>query len=287
MIKHERLNLMPFTDEYYFSIRSEYLDEDISFAIENKICNIRLNDTYEFLETNLSKIERINVKKLYIHPHSKNKFSYSGLSSFKNLEYLVIHNDRADEIDLSCNTEIKYLCIGNCSELHGLKNLSKLESLTMTKPRQEHLSIIETGSLFNLKKLFLYDSPMIQGFSFLLKSKIEDVLIHNIKSVDFTNIDSCHLNSLRIEKCKVIQGVESVLKCKSLTELYIIDSFDIATAKDLDYLDKLKVLVVMGSSVIKDGDLSPLKGRLNHFGFDNKRHYSIKYEKFKDEFLKR
>ena len=58
---------------------------------------------------------------------------------------------------------------------------------------------------------------------------------------------------------------------------------------DYDELLKLKTLklaVIMGKSIIEHGDLSNLKHKLNHFGFDNKRHYSIKFEEFKKSYLK-
>jgi hypothetical protein len=287
MIEHERYKRINNNGEYYFSIRSKHIDEDISFVIENGIVNIRLNDTYEFFENDLSRLEGVNIVKLYIQPFSKSSFSYSGISKFRNLEYLVIQNDQPDHIDLSYNVNLRYILVANCINLQGLAFLTKLESMVLTKPTQEHFSSGVINKLPYLKYISLYDTPIVQGFEFLYESSVEHFTIYNAKHVDFSGIELCNLKLLKINKCKKVSNVECIFQLSSLLELYIIDSFNLNSVRELSQMIKLEVLVVMGKSSIQDGDFTPLYGRLRHFGFDDKKHYLVKHQNFKDSYLKK
>lgn len=285
MIEHERYKQINNTGEYYFSIRSNFIEEDITFIKNNRISNIRLNDTYEFFERDLDKLEGVDVKRLYIQPFSNIKFSYSRLSEFTNLEYLVIQNGGPDYIDLSSNLNLRYILVANCTNLHGLQFLNKLESMVLTKPTLEHFSSETMKKLTCLKDVALYDTPIIHDFSFLHGTSLEHVTIYNAKQVDFSGVEFSSLRSLKIKKCKKFSNIENIFLLSSLVQLYIIDSFKLNSVKDLSALSNLEVLVVMGKSSILDGDFTPLYGRLRHFGFDDKRHYSVKCQKFKDNYL--
>lgn len=89
-----------------------------------------------------------------------------------------------------------------------------------------------------------------------------------------------NISYLDIDRCKNIENEELIYKLKSLKTLKLIDSVVVESADKLNALVDLESLVVMSTSYFKDGNFDSMKNRFMHFGFDNKKHYSIKYDAF-------
>lgn len=285
MQKHERLRVNG-SGDYEFSVHSEFIEEDIEFIQKNCIKTIILDNSQIFTESSLDRINILDIDRLIIHPRTLKSFDYSGLKFFKHLRFLIIQNDRPDSIDVSENLELEYLLVANGTKLEGLEKLRKLESLVITKPKIKHLSSELFKSLTSLTHLTLNCTSLEAGFSFLEYTNIKSLKLFRVKNIDFTKIDELELNYLELEQCKDAINKSHLYQLKSLETLKIIDSFNIHSSKDLENLSELKILVVLGKSFFEDGDLSSLKYKLNHFGFDNKKHYSIKFEDFKSNFLR-
>jgi hypothetical protein len=283
--EHERYKFISGYGESYFSINSCELQSDLQYIKCFDIGNIIINANDLYINNNLDVLKDLEIKKIIITPPIKGKFYFEGLKFFSQLEYLKVNNSKADEIDLKENKLLKKVYIENGSKIKGLENLSLLESLIITKPASYLLSCKVFENLTSLRHLTLAGTSIDEGFHFLSKNRFDSMFLYGLKFVDFDGIDLVGINKLQVEKCKNVLNEQVILNMDSLTELMIVDSFNVKSAESLSKLTKLEFLTVMGNSIIEDGDLSPLKFKLKHFSFDDKRHYSIKYDKFKNEFL--
>jgi|LULW01.1.fsa_nt_gb hypothetical protein len=282
---HERYRIIRGLGESYFSVESATVEDDRKFIQDNGVNNIILNDQNKFLDEDLLALEGLPIKKLIINPKSNGKFSYAGLKLFGELEYLKINNTKASLIDLSENTSLKKIYIENCSKLKGVNKLKSLESLIMTKPNPDLLSPTLFNNLKKLNHISIAGANLSDGFGFLSLANISSLFLYGMKFVNFKGIGSLDLKTLHVEKCNAADNCDVIYSSNTISELKIIDSFNVPSAKMLLQMRMLKTLVVMGKSMIQHGDLSPLMMKLEHFSFDNKRHYSVKYEEFKEKYL--
>jgi len=154
----------------------------------------------------------------------------------------------------------------------------------MTKPTSYLLSPNVFSNFIKLKHLTIAGANLSDGFGFLSSIDVSSLFLYGMKQLSFKSIEQLNLKTLRAEKCKTADNSDAIYLSRTITELKIIDSFNVPSAETLLQMVKLKTLIIMGTSMIEDGDLSPLKMKLKYFSFDNKRHYSIKYEEFKDEY---
>lgn len=285
-IQHERYKLIAGLKEYYFFISSASLDMDLQFIKSHQIQNIGLSSQGLYLSDGLEALKELSIKKLIINPSSKVKFNYDGLKYFTLLEYLKINNLKADKIDLTFNTALKKVYIENCSKLTGVNFLEKLESLILTKPSSKIMEPETFRRLDRLNHLTIANTKLPNGVGFLANSKLNSLFLYNVKELNLAQINELKLEKLQIEKCKDVTDSFAISSATSLKELKIIDSFSLLTAKAFEGFPYLETLVVMGKSHFEDGDLSALHYQLKHFSFDNKKHYSSKYEEFKLKYLK-
>jgi hypothetical protein len=182
---------------------------------------------------------------------------------------------------------VKNLYLGPQTRINGLDSLRALEQLILIKTGKQFFTRHLFASWSELRSLTLLSPKLPPDLSFLNNShKLRELEIYNCRSeFDCTEIASSlnSLEELRIERCKNIKGLEVILpQLKSLITLAVIDSIALKSATFVGRLPNLKNLIVMGSSFFENGDLSNLKGRLEHLGIDNKKHYNLKFEDFKN-----
>ena len=288
MLEHERYKLSPMTGEGHFCIDSNNIEEDIEYIINNNIYNINLvyrKDGYSHQD--LEMIKGLTIKKLGITPHSSMAFNYDALESFTELENLSIGNEKADKIDVSKNVKLRECFIFNSSKLSGLENLTELEYLKLTKPNKSLFNIDIWNALKKLKKLRITRSSLPIDFQFLFNIQIEELFLYMLKDLDFTYIEQLKLTKLEINKCKDVLNSEAIYSATSLKELKIIDSFSVPSAKLITQLPKLDLLAVTGKSTFEDGDLSPLKNKLKHFGFTARKHYSLTMKEYEENYSRK
>ncbi len=84
---------------------------------------------------------------------------------------------------------------------------------------------------------------------------------------------------------KNIDDFDSLFSSKESIEVKMIDSTKLERTSDFLKLDNLEILIVLGTSYFIGGSLNALKGKLEVFNYENKRHYNIKHEDFKTSYL--
>ncbi len=291
-IKQEnRIKYLPERNKAYFYLDSSQLENDIKFIIDNNIDNIILcgepYSTYNLNHVNwFSQISHI-IKDVSITHHKKNNFVFDGLKYCKDLSCLkVIHYDN-EPIDLSNNVHLKRLDIENCKNIIGFENLVEIETLSLNKTPVTMLCYDTFKNFNNLRHMSISNTDLTDGLDFLRGSSISSLSILYCRKLSLHGIAQLSLSSLEIHNCKNIDCLELIFSLKDLKEIKIIDSAMLDTAENFLKINKLESLIVLGSSYFQDGNLNPLKDKLKVFNYDNKRHYNIKWEVFKNSYLKK
>lgn len=190
---------------------------------------------------------------------------------------------------------LKDLTIDGCHPVINLSDYPFLERLSLTwKPNVfEHIAssgiteldmwgydeknIFSIKDFHCLKKLSLYQSNFesldgIENF----KNLEELNLFLNKKLIDTSSLSITSLKKITIENSKKISDFSFLEKCTNLEEIKIHESSPIQSLSFAYKLNKLKSLRFVGTTIV-DGDMSPLLD-LEDFYFENRKHYSHKYE---------
>jgi len=279
----DRLKKLANEDEPFFYVNSEKLKEDIDFIHKNNIKNIFISGYQDYKLHNVDWFNEVGgqIQSLVITPPSNHEFSFNGLRYCTELKKIKINNETNDSIDLSNNKRLKKLSLLNYKFATGIEDLSRLESLVLTNKTPPKLITKETFDRFkNLKSLTLQGVKLSNGLGFLKNSSITTLVIFNCRKLSLKGLLELNISYLDIDRCKNIENEELIYKLKSLKTLKLIDSVVVESADKLNALVDLESLVVMGTSYFKDGNFDSMKNRFMHFGFDNKKHYSIKYDAF-------
>ena len=161
-----------------------------------------------------------------------------------------------------------------------------LESLVLNSPPHKLLDGQLFSGLSALKYLCLSNLKNLNGLRFLRGSSVKSLLVCYCRNVSLKGISHLNLDALEIANCKCVDRWNEVLEVQSLKTLKLIESIKVKSVDSLCALKNLEVLVVLGSSYFENGNLDAARGRYRHFGFDNKRHYNIRYDEFKKKYLR-
>ena len=124
-----------------------------------------------------------------------------------------------------------------------------------------------------LRKGSIEDLSCLKNFNKL--KNVELFLLKNLTSIN--DLHNCiNLNYLEIESCRNIKDLEQTLVLLDNLEYLTLVGFTLNTISWVKKMKSLKSLSILDSN-IKDGDLSPALN-LEYAAFDNKRHYSHKYD---------
>ena len=279
---HKRYFRTNQNEPYYFYLSSAEIEDDIKWIDEHKIENIRLSQYGEYSITSIEAIFKIKtvIKRLVIFIEN---IDLNRLAELKELEELGI-GEPAKNINLSSFKKLKKLYLVHTKKIIGFASLQALEELIILKAPSLFFSAENFNRLTNLNSLTILSGKIPQQLDFLLQlTNLKELEIHNIKST-FSVAALRSLENIEILKigcCPCVNDLITTLPLlKHLTWLALTDSSTLDDTSFIESLPNLKVLVVLGKSYFKNGDLSNLKNKLEHVGIDNKRHYNLKYEDF-------
>ena len=277
LIEHIQYKKITDNSDYFFFVNSNALKEDIAFIKRNEIENICLSQYEDYGLLNLMPIVDIDcIRNLRIYVK---KIDLRGLNSLKSLEELSI-GEEYDNLAFNNLSNLRSLYLVN-GKFTGLQTLKGLKELTIINGNTAAFSVSNFMKNSPIESLSIYTTKGQIDFSFLL-------VLNNLKKIDFYNVKAKvdmrlfnsfaeTLEELKIEKCKELEHLEDcIVKFNSLKYLSLIDSVPISNAEFVFALQKLEVLVVLGTSYFIDGNISSLKSVLKHVSIDDKKNYSIK-----------
>ncbi len=253
-------------------------DECTKFVLEN---NIRIISLYPGIYESKDLSPLLEIKDFIEGLLLDDNVEYSKLSSFKNLKFLSIPDNKKDVIDLSNFPELETLACDFSFRLKGLENVNKLRSLTISKykSKNKNLSGIPALPLLEHLNLVKPDINSLQGIEKF--NKLKRLEIYGASKLDIIR-DVSNLKLLEqisIEKSKNIQDYEVLKDLSNLKKLMLTESGYMKTLAFVKDLPQLEFISFWGTNVL-DGNIKYCEG-INYVGFDNKKHYTHKSEQFK------
>ncbi|UZR97526.1 hypothetical protein [Chondrinema litorale] len=279
-----QIEKIPALQDEYFFVNSDNLTENIRYINDNQITYVALNESKGFSSNDLTFLKEIpNIKKLEMG--GCYDVGFEGLEYALNLESLSFNALKNQPVDLSPLNKLKELDFTFHKKIEGLEYLVELKKLQVRKASSPFLDKKYFLHYSNLSSLTLVYSTFTNQGSFL------DVL-SNVKYLEFYSCKSLNLEyfknfaetleELKIRKCKNIKSIELLTMFKNLKTLQFTNTMPLANSQFVDELPNLEILTVFGSSSFINGNIENLKGKLKHVGIDNKKHYSLKKDDFKN-----
>lgn len=262
----------------FLSVSSKNLNKTISYIKQNNIRNFELNYYNEYKLNDISLLYEIaeSVEGLIVIGEN---ISLKGIENFHNLRMLNITDEYSFPIDFSIFTNLERCSILWHKNINNLSACKKLRELIIKKLRLSGTGrniLYETDDIEHLTLI----QCRIENLDFLktymkLKS-LELYYISTLRNIDRLSYCSRFLEKLVLDHCKNIQVYNSIKSLEQLEYLMLNDNTEIKSLAFIKGLKNLKHLSFVGTNVL-DGDISICKA-INYVGFDNKRHYSHKFE---------
>jgi hypothetical protein len=128
--------------------------------------------------------------------------------------------------------------------------------------------------------LFKTDIASLQGVErFNNLKKIELFKASKLEVIEALQGLSDNLEEIIVQRCKKISDYETLGKVKSLKKIMLSESGVIKNLTFVKELPQLEFISFWGTNVL-DGNIKYCEG-INYVGFDDKKHYTHKSEKFK------
>ncbi|EYE87140.1 hypothetical protein Q428_15030 [Fervidicella metallireducens AeB] len=268
-------------------IEEKRINECINYINDNNIKSVCFSPRYyinadiNFLRS-CPNVDTVRIESMNI--------DYSGLYNLNNLK--ALHSDNLftkgfrSELNLKEFSKLELLSIGNWNKnIKGLNECRSLKSLRLWKYKPESRDLQELSRLNDLEVLVLTQSVLtsLKGCGELMKLQcLQLYYIKSLERIDELERISNSLKNLRIEHCKNIKNHEYVTCLKNLVLLDFSECGEIPSINFIKEMGNLKTFTFVGTNII-DGDLSPCIG-LGYVGFLDKKHYSHKFNDFKQEF---
>lgn len=252
---------------------SEYIEKhsinNVWITIPNiKYENINFNNSITSLM-----ISGVDFEKIPVFNNVRNLI---GMSSN------IIGNVNAEKFPM-----LEYLSIDYKNCKHGLSDFESLKSLKLwnfVKNKNGFLDFklnanirilnVITSDIVNLEGLEQYD---LESIRLSRCKKLVD--INSLISQKETLIDLC------FEKCKKVNDlIEIISQLKELKRLSINDFGEIQSLSFITQLRYLEEFIFVGT-IVRDGDLTPCS-RLNYVGFQDKKHYNMKFKELNPTYNK-
>ena len=257
---------------------SERSNECAEFALKN---NIQIISLYPgvYLSKKLSPL--FEIKDFITGLLLNESVEYSTLSSFENLTFLSVPDNKKDIINLSDFLKLEILACDFSTRLKGLENATKLRSLIIGNYKSKNKNLLDFPALISLEYLDLIkpDINSLQGIEKL--SKLKRLEIYGATKLeiigDVSNLKL--LEQISIEKSKNIKDYETLKDLINLKKVMLTESGEIKTLSFVKSLPHLEFVSFWGTNIL-DGNISYCEG-INYVGFDNKKHYSHRSEQFK------
>lgn|SRR5579863_41733 len=202
----------------------------------------------------------------------------------------ALHELRVLEIRTSARTAIDFSCFPDLADAvidwtKGSDSLFGCVSL-----RRLYLDRYRGGAsapfagLVNLKSLSIVSSPLQEVVALgELRNLTFLGLYYLSKLTSLRGIDRLTgLRRLDIQACRRLTSIAEVADLRQLQWLFLTDDGRIASLKPIVGLADLEFVIFCGTTIIDDGDMSPLNTlpRLRSTAFMNRRHYSHRHEDF-------
>jgi hypothetical protein len=209
---------------------------------------------------------------------SVDDYNYNFLYSLKNIKELSINIEGRNIIDLSYQENILDLTIKwRKGKILGLEKCQKISSLCLIEYTEENFYPI--SPLQNLKNLIVKTGSIksVNGVERLLV--LENLLLGYCKLLKSINSleRNFNLKSISFERCSNIEDYTPLGHLSNLDILQIIDCKGINSIRFVQNLSALKKLMLLGNTVVLDGDLMPAKG-IKEVIHVHHKHYNIKIE---------
>ena len=268
-------------DGKFLKVESDRLSETINFVKQEKIENLYISRCHGYhLDSIEPLLELKGIKKLQYQEHG-DMISMIGIEKFKDLEYLRIDDEQ--KVDLSAFPALRFLIIKWSKKIKNFEKCDNLKELNLWN--------------FNTKEKDFSNFPFLKGLEILnlfwgnaqtldnlqLGDRIHKIEFHRYPKLETASklVDYKSIEYLYFENCKRVNDFER------LSELPNIKTFAFNECGELDNIDfvenmgKLEDIRFVGTN-IKNGNLKMLeKDKFRYIGFDNKKHYSHKYEELK------
>lgn len=268
-------------DGKFLKIESDRLDETIKFIEKENIENIYVSRSHGYKLDNIEPLLKLKGIKKFQYQESGKLISMSGIENLSEIEYLRIDDEQ--KVDLSAFPNLKFLIIKWSKKIANFNSCDNLQELNLWNFNTKERDFTNFPSLKNLKTLNLFfgNADSLNGLQ--LSNRIKNIEFHRfpkLTSIDvLTGLES--LEFLFFQNCKRIQDFDATARLTNLKTLAIIDCGEIENLNFLKELDNLTDFRFVGTT-IKNGDLRVLvHDKFKYIGFDNKKHYSHKYEELK------
>jgi hypothetical protein len=263
----------------FLVVETKNLGKIIEYIKRNNLTKLWISKEHGYKHKNISFLRDISaqIEGLII---IDGDIRLDGIEELVNLRMLSLSDKTNFHLDLS-----KYKRMCRCSliwnkNISNISSCKKMEDLTLRKVSKAEFLAESISELRELKELALMECKMAD-LSFLSKLSMLHALeiYYDSNLKDITSIKYCQkLNKLILDHCRNISSYDILGQLKNLSFLTISDSAEIPALDFIKPLKKLKHFGFVGTNVI-DGDLSPCL-KIEHVGFNNRKHYSHKYEEF-------
>jgi internalin A len=208
---------------------------------------------------------------------SSSYFNFNIKKKLTNLRKLSINVEGNNEIDFSGQVKLEYLSINWRKKIKGLENCKKLLSLCLNEFKEHDLSKI--NSLRNLTDIQIKTSSIqsLNGLQELVD--LQNLDIGNCRKLQTIRAIN-HLSKLKELCFSICPNIKDYGEVTDLPKLEILNLTDCGKVQSLKFIDRfssLQKLLLLGNTVIVDGDLNPAK-RIKYFGYKHYNHYNIKLE---------
>lgn len=217
---------------------------------------------------------------------SRDDYNYDFLKSLGNLKSLTISNFGNNQIDLSNQVNLEFLCLEWRNNITGLKNCQKITELCLWNFKEDDLQKVE---FLNCLKTLAIKTSSIKSLDGVQKmTSLEKALLGNCRTLrSIKGINGLQkLKELELTSCTKIEDYSFLTILPELENLQLIDCKDIQSIGFIKNFPKLKKFVMLGNTNVLDSDLLPAKDIVEVI-YGHRKHYNIKIENKKsDELMK-
>lgn len=265
----------------FLLIESNRLLETIKYIKKEKIENLYISRFHGYnLDTIEPLFELKGIKKIEYQEFGE-IISMAGIEYFKDLEHLRIDDEQ--KVDLSAFPKLKFLNIKWSKKILNFDLCNNLEELILWNFNTKEKDFSNFPYLKNLKILKLFRGNATSLEKIKISKKINKIEFHIYpKLVDISKlVEFDSIEYLYLENCKRIKGFKNLSLLSNLKTFAFNTCGELESIDFVKYMAKLEDVRFVGTN-IKNGDLSLLANdRFKYIGFDNKRHYTHKYEELK------
>lgn len=267
----------------FLVIETRRIKDCVEYLRKTGITRIHLNSFHGYEAPDLQPVSSLGFIDGLTTPDD---LDFGELRRFRNLRVLGLPDNGIDTIDLSWFKSLEQCAVTYSKRLLGLADCEKLRNLTLTDYDSKKKDFGSFPTLPLLEEFVLIRSKIqrFDGLGRLLRLRyFNAALMYNLVSI--AGLGECRdtLEVVILENCKRIEDLEEIGQLTRLRKLILSECSQLESLKFILRLPDLEFLSFWGTTKILDGDLSYCieHPTLRYAGFDNKRHYSHKFEQVK------